>query len=67
MVNNAGFTRDRMLFNMSDEEWDDVIRVHLRGHFLLARNAAAHWREQSKATGAPVYGAADQHLVRGRA
>jgi NAD(P)-dependent dehydrogenase (short-subunit alcohol dehydrogenase family) len=56
VVNNAGFTRDRMLFNMSDQEWDEVIRVHLRGHFLLARNAAAHWREQSKATGAPVYG-----------
>jgi NAD(P)-dependent dehydrogenase (short-subunit alcohol dehydrogenase family) len=56
VVNNAGLVRDRMLFNMGDDEWDDVIRVHLRGHFLLARNAAAHWREQSKATGAPVYG-----------
>jgi 3-oxoacyl-[acyl-carrier protein] reductase len=55
VVNNAGFTRDRMLFNMTDEEWDDVIRVHLRGHFLLSRNAAAHWRQQFKATGAPVY------------
>jgi 3-oxoacyl-[acyl-carrier protein] reductase len=55
VVNNAGFTRDRMLFNMSDEEWDAVIRVHLRGHFLLARNAAAYWREQFKSTGAPVY------------
>ena len=56
VVNNAGLVRDRMLFNMSDDEWDDVIRVHLRGHFLLSRNAAAHWRERSKATGAPVYG-----------
>ena len=56
VVNNAGFTRDRMLFNMSDEEWDAVIRVHLRGHFLLSRNAAAYWRAQSKASGAPVYG-----------
>ncbi|HEY2167799.1 MAG TPA: 3-oxoacyl-ACP reductase [Jatrophihabitantaceae bacterium] len=56
VVNNAGFTRDRMLFNMSDQEWDDVIRVHLRGHFLLARNAAAHWRETAKANGAPGYG-----------
>jgi 3-oxoacyl-[acyl-carrier protein] reductase len=56
VVNNAGFTRDRMLFNMTDQEWDDVIRVHLRGHFLLARNAAAHWRESAKANGAPVYG-----------
>ena len=55
VVNNAGITRDRMLFNMSDEEWDAVIRIHLRGHFLLARNAAAHWRAQAKATGAPVY------------
>jgi NAD(P)-dependent dehydrogenase (short-subunit alcohol dehydrogenase family) len=56
VVNNAGVTRDRMLFNMSDEEWDTVIRVHLRGHFLLGRNAAAHWRRQAKASGAPVYG-----------
>jgi 3-oxoacyl-[acyl-carrier protein] reductase len=55
VVNNAGFTRDRMLFNMTDEEWDAVIRVHLRGHFLLSRNAAAHWRAQYKATGEPVY------------
>ncbi len=56
VVNNAGMTRDRMLFNLSDEEWDDVIRVHLRGHFLLSRNAASYWRERSKETGAPVYG-----------
>ncbi|MDQ2797028.1 MAG: 3-oxoacyl-ACP reductase [Actinomycetota bacterium] len=55
VVNNAGFTRDRMLFNMTDDEWDDVIRVHLRGHFLLARNAAAYWRGRFKATGEPVY------------
>ena len=56
IVNNAGMTRDRMLFNLSDEEWDDVIRVHLRGHFLLSRNAAAYWRGRSKETDAPVYG-----------
>ena len=56
VVNNAGVTRDRMLFNMSDEEWDTVIRIHLRGHFLLARNAASHWRAVSKETGAPTYG-----------
>ena len=56
VVNNAGVTRDRMLFNMSDEEWDAVIRVHLRGHFLLSRNAAAYWRQQFKATGEQVYG-----------
>ncbi|WP_435118415.1 3-oxoacyl-ACP reductase [Amycolatopsis thermoflava] len=55
VVNNAGLLRDRMLFSMSDEEWDTVIRVHLRGHFLLSRNATAHWRAQCKATGAPVF------------
>ncbi len=56
VVNNAGMTRDRMLFNMSDEEWDAVIAVHLRGHFLLSRNAASYWRGKSKEAGAPVYG-----------
>ncbi len=56
VVNNAGMTRDRMLFNMADEEWDAVIAVHLRGHFLLSRNAASYWRSKSKETGAPVYG-----------
>ena len=56
VVNNAGVTRDRMLFNMTDDEWDTVIRIHLRGHFLLARNAAAHWRQQYKTTGQPAYG-----------
>jgi NAD(P)-dependent dehydrogenase (short-subunit alcohol dehydrogenase family) len=55
VVNNAGVTRDRMLFNMTDEEWDAVIRVHLRGHFLLSRNAASYWRQQYKASGEPVY------------
>jgi 3-oxoacyl-[acyl-carrier protein] reductase len=56
VVNNAGMTRDRMLFNMADEEWDAVIAVHLRGHFLLSRNAASYWRGASKESGAPVYG-----------
>ena len=56
VVNNAGLLRDRMLFNLTDEEWDLVIRVHLRGHFLLSRNAAAYWRGRSKVSGAPVYG-----------
>ncbi len=56
VVNNAGITRDRMLFNMSDEDWDAVIAVHLRGHFLLSRNAGAYWRGKSKAAGGPVYG-----------
>ncbi len=50
VVNNAGVTRDRMLFNMSDEEFDLVVRIHLRGHFLLSRNAAAHWKQVAKDT-----------------
>jgi NAD(P)-dependent dehydrogenase (short-subunit alcohol dehydrogenase family) len=48
VVNNAGITRDRMLFNMTDEEWDLVIAVHLRGHFLMTRNAATYWRNKAK-------------------
>jgi NAD(P)-dependent dehydrogenase (short-subunit alcohol dehydrogenase family) len=48
-VNNAGIIRDRMIFNMSVEEWDAVIKVHLRGHFLLTRNACAYWRDRAKA------------------
>ena len=56
VVNNAGITRDRMLFNMSDEEWDAVIAVHLRGHFLLTRNAATYWRSKAKDTGGSIYG-----------
>lgn len=55
VVNNAGLLRDRMLFKMTDQEWDDVLRVHLRGHFLLSRNATAHWRQEHKDTGA-TYG-----------
>lgn len=49
LVNNAGILRDRMLFNMSIEDWDAVIRVHLRGTFAPSRIAAAYWREQAKA------------------
>ncbi len=49
LVNNAGILRDRMLVSMSEEEWDDVIDVHLKGHFVPTRFAAAHWREQVKA------------------
>jgi NAD(P)-dependent dehydrogenase (short-subunit alcohol dehydrogenase family) len=56
VINNAGITRDRMLFNMSDEEWDAVIAVHLRGHFLLTRNAATYWRAKAKEAGGSVYG-----------
>jgi 3-oxoacyl-[acyl-carrier protein] reductase len=54
VVNNAGITRDKMLFNMTDEEFDLVVRIHLRGHFLLSRNAASYWRGRFKETGAPV-------------
>jgi NAD(P)-dependent dehydrogenase (short-subunit alcohol dehydrogenase family) len=49
LVNNAGILRDRMLVNMTEEEWDAVIAVHLKGHFAPLRHAAAYWREQSKA------------------
>ncbi|MGW0178636.1 3-oxoacyl-ACP reductase [Nocardia sp. NPDC003345] len=56
VVNNAGITRDKMLFNMADEDWDAVLAVHLRGHFLLTRNAGSYWRAKSKEAGAPVYG-----------
>jgi NAD(P)-dependent dehydrogenase (short-subunit alcohol dehydrogenase family) len=49
LVNNAGILRDRMLVNMTDDEWDAVIAVHLKGHFGPTRHAAAHWRERSKA------------------
>jgi NAD(P)-dependent dehydrogenase (short-subunit alcohol dehydrogenase family) len=49
LVNNAGFLRDRMSFSMGEAEWDDVVRVHLKGHFAPSRAAAAHWRELSKA------------------
>jgi 3-oxoacyl-[acyl-carrier protein] reductase len=55
LVNNAGILRDRMIFNMSEEEWDAVIRVHLKGHFCPSRHAAAYWRDKSKESGGPVY------------
>jgi NAD(P)-dependent dehydrogenase (short-subunit alcohol dehydrogenase family) len=48
LVNNAGILRDRVLVNMSEAEWDDVIRVHLRGHFAPTKWAAAYWREEAK-------------------
>ncbi|MET7472747.1 3-oxoacyl-ACP reductase [Streptomyces sp. NPDC005648] len=56
LVNNAGILRDRMVFSMTEGEWDSVIRVHLKGHFNTTHFAAAHWRERSKAAGGPVYG-----------
>jgi NAD(P)-dependent dehydrogenase (short-subunit alcohol dehydrogenase family) len=49
VVNNAGFVRDRMFANAAEDEWDAVVRVHLKGHFCVARHAAAHWRDQAKA------------------
>src|ERR1039457_3527847 len=48
VVNNAGILRDRMMFNMSEEDWDAVISVHLKGTFNVARHATAYWREQHK-------------------
>ena len=49
LVNNGGFLRDRMLATMSEEEWDAVIRVHLKGHFAPMRHASTYWRAQAKA------------------
>src|SRR5438874_6550913 len=49
LVNNAGILRDRMIVNMTEDEWDAVISVHLKGHFAPTQHAAAHWRERSKA------------------
>ncbi len=72
VINNAGFGRPRMVFNLRDEEWDDVIRVHLRGTFVVSRPACRYWRAQAKehgttygrlintATGLLVYGGAGQ-------
>jgi NAD(P)-dependent dehydrogenase (short-subunit alcohol dehydrogenase family) len=48
VINNAGILRDRMLVNMSEQEWDDVIRVHMKGHFCVSRHAASYWRDRSK-------------------
>jgi len=53
VVNNAGFVRDRMFVSCSEEEWDAVVRVHLKGHFCLSRHACDHWRAEAKA-GRPV-------------
>ncbi|WP_333776752.1 SDR family oxidoreductase [Streptomyces sp. IBSBF 3136] len=54
LVNNAGFLRDRMLVNLDEDDWDAVLRVHLKGHFLPLRHAAAHWRAEAAAGRAPV-------------
>jgi NAD(P)-dependent dehydrogenase (short-subunit alcohol dehydrogenase family) len=53
LVNNAGILRDRVLVNLSEEDWDSVINVHLKGHFIPTRHAAAYWRERAK-SGEPV-------------
>lgn len=55
VVNNAGFLRDKMFASTGEDEWDAVMRVHLRGHFCVSRRAAAHWRSLAKA-GKPVDG-----------
>ena len=72
VINNAGFGRPRMVFNLGDDEWDDVLRVHLRGTFVVSRPACAYWRSQAKehghtygrlintATGLLMYGGAGQ-------
>ncbi|WP_405891869.1 SDR family oxidoreductase [Streptomyces sp. NBC_01527] len=54
LVNNAGFLRDRMLVNLDEDDWDAVLRVHLKGHFLTLKHAAAHWRAETKAGRTPA-------------
>ena len=56
LINNAGILRDRMLTNMDEEEWDAVIKVHLKGTFAPSRHAAGYWREQSKHSNGAVKG-----------
>jgi len=56
LVNNAGFTRDATLFTMSEDEFDSVVRVHLKGHFAPSKFACIYWRERAKASGGQVYG-----------
>ncbi|MGA6166513.1 SDR family oxidoreductase [Amycolatopsis magusensis] len=53
LVNNAGFLRDRMLVTLGEQEWDAVIRVHLKGHFAPLHHAAVHWRAEAKAGRTP--------------
>jgi 3-oxoacyl-[acyl-carrier protein] reductase len=56
LVNNAGVLRDRTIFNITEDEWDTVIAVHLKGHAGTSKFATQHWRDRSKATGGEVYG-----------
>ncbi|WP_406281774.1 3-oxoacyl-ACP reductase [Embleya sp. NBC_00896] len=55
VVNNAGILRDRMIFSMTEQEWDSVLAVHAKGHFNTTHHASKYWREKSKATGGAVY------------
>ncbi len=55
LVNNAGVLRDRMIFSVTADEWDTVIRVHLRGHAATCQAATAYWRDKSKSTGEPQW------------
>jgi NAD(P)-dependent dehydrogenase (short-subunit alcohol dehydrogenase family) len=56
LINNAGILRDRMSFNLDEDDWDAVVDVHLKGHFCVSRFAAAHWRARTKETGEPARG-----------
>ena len=56
LILNAGFTRDAVIFNMSEQDFDAVVRVHLKGHFAPMKFASLYWREKSKAAGGPIYG-----------
>ena len=56
LVNNAGILRDKMIFNMSEEEFDLVVKVHLKGHFNFIQHACRYWKNKSKADGKPVFG-----------
>ena len=55
LVNNAGFLRDKMIFSLNEEDWDAVVRVHLKGHAATSVSATRYWRDRSKAADAPVY------------
>ena len=56
VVNTAGILRDKMIFSMAEDDWDAVIRVHLRGHFATTSAACRHWRAASKQAGGPIVG-----------
>jgi NAD(P)-dependent dehydrogenase (short-subunit alcohol dehydrogenase family) len=56
LINNAGILRDRMAFNMAEEEWDAVVGVHGKGHFAPTHFACGYWRQKSKDAGGPVFG-----------